>query len=157
MQQFCAAAVATNGNLAEMIRRLGITPAVFIHRLSLLRTRGLARTVTVHDPLALGAVQSTVWVRMVSLTSAVTARFERDLLADRTVASAQRVTGGFDYRLSVFHADRGEQAAWVRSLRCRADVAKVEPVGVVPIFGHALDGLILRGRPSLAPLDPSQD
>ena len=157
MQLLYAAAVATNGNLAAMIRRLGLTPAMFIHRLSLLRSLGVARTVTVHDPLALGAVQSTVWVRMASLTPAVTARFERDLLADRAVASAQRVTGGFDYRLSVFHPDRGEEAAWVRDLRCRADVAKVEPVGVVPIFGHALDGLILRGRPSLGSFDPNED
>jgi hypothetical protein len=145
MRELYQAAMTSQGCMQRMLEDLGLTARVLAQRLSILRSLGVARTVTLHDPLARGTKHwSTTWVRMASMTPEHIARFETDLLADGAVTSAQRVTGGFDYRLSTHHRDWAEAAQWARGLRCHQEVAEVEQIAVRHLFGDDLPGLALR-------------
>ncbi|WP_165186714.1 hypothetical protein [Caulobacter soli] len=147
MRELYQAAMASQGQISGMLEDLGLTARVLGHRLSILRSLGVARTVTLHDPLARGAKhRSTTWVRMASMRPEHIDQFEGDLVADHAVTSAQRVTGGFDYRLSTHHRDWAEAAKWARALRCRPEVAEVEQIAVRHVFGNDLPGLVLHPK-----------
>lgn len=144
MRELYQAAMASQGCMKRMLEELGLTARVLAQRLSILRSLGVARTVTLHDPLARGTKYwCTIWVRMASMTPESIALFETDLVADRAVTSAQRVTGGFDYRLSTHHRDWADAAQWARGLRCRPEIAEVEQIAVRHLFGDDLPGLVL--------------
>ena len=145
MRELYQAAMTSQGCMTRMLEELGLTARVLAQRLSILRSLGVARTVTLHDPLARGTKHwCTTWVRMASMTPDHIAQFETDLIADPVVTSAQRVTGGFDYRLSTHHRDWAEGAQWARALRCRPEVAEVEQIALRHLFGDDLPGLVLR-------------
>ena len=147
MRELYQAAVESQGSIGRMREDLGLTARVLSQRLSILRSLGVARTVTLHDPLARGTKhRCTTWVRMASMTIEDIAGFEADLVADPAVTSAQRVTGSFDYRLSTHHRDWADGAKWARALRCRPEVAEVEQIAVRHLFGDDLPGLVLRSE-----------
>lgn len=126
---------------------LDVSVQAIRQRLSLLRRRGIARTVTLHDPVALGgAYQSTIWIRMAQMTPTVMERFESQLQDDAYVISAQRIAGDCDYRLSCFHGGYGHAARWVRALRCRPEIAEVRQMPTRHLFGHELMGIVLWER-----------
>jgi hypothetical protein len=148
MQELYGAALTARGSIDGMLEQLGVPFRVLAQRLSMLRSLGVAKLVTLHDPVAQGAGQQmTVWVRMACETPAALARFERDLVEDPSVSGAQRLLGDFDYRLSTFHPCWREAAAWTRDLRNRPEVLTVKDVNVRPLFGDDLPGLVLRGAP----------
>jgi hypothetical protein len=148
MKELYGAALTARGSIDEMLEQLGVPFRVLAQRLSMLRALGVAKLVTLHDPVAHGAGQQmTVWVRVACDTPAALARFERDLIEDPSVSGAQSLLGDFDYRLSTFHTCWREAAAWTRDLRNRPEVLAVRDVTVRPLFGDDLPGLVLRGAP----------
>ena len=140
------AAISAGGNLQKMRQVLGVSAQAVAQRLSLLRRLGVARTITLHDPLALSTIyQSMALVRMADLTSEAIDRFERLLREDAHIASAQLITGDCDYRLSCFHESYVQAARWGAEMRCRPEVAEVRQMPLLQLFGHELPGVVLWG------------
>lgn len=145
MRQLCDAAYRSKGHVGLILNELGLTLRVISQRLSILRTLGVGRLITLQDPAALGLeYQMTVLVRLRPASATQFSLFEHDVIADPTVAGAQRIAGDFDYRLSTFHRDWRDAAHWIRTLRQRADVGDIDAHNVQPVFGDDLPGLALR-------------
>lgn len=139
-----------------MREALGVSAQAVSQRLSLLRRLGVARTIILHDPLAMNTpCQSTAWVRMAPVNGVAIERFEDALRLDDAVVSAQRIAGDCDYRLSCFHESTEVAARWLNAMRCRSDVAEVRQLAMRHIFGHELPGVVLwEGAHSrLSPVD----
>jgi DNA-binding Lrp family transcriptional regulator len=142
------AVASTGGERRKIHEVLGISAQAVSQRLCLLRQLGVARSVILHNPLALkGACQSTAWVRLAPVNAGAVDRFEEAVRRDDAVVSAQRVVGDCDYRLSCFHPTIEAAAHWLNAMRCRPDVAEVRQAGVRHIFGHELQGVLLWDGP----------
>lgn len=138
------AALSTGGNLRRMRETLGVSAQAVSQRLSLLRRLGVARTITLHDPLAMnGPCQSTAWVRMAPVNAVAIERFEEALRQDDAIVSAQRIVGDCDYRLSCFHQSAEAAVRWLNVMRCRTDIAEIRQMPMRHIFGNELPGMVI--------------
>ncbi len=147
MRQLYAAVLREGGYLPAVLSSLHISAGVLARQLSLLRTAGVARTITVCNPLLGGApAQSIHWIKLVLLHPDDIERFETFLLEDTAVTSAQKVTGDADYRVVSFHPSWIQALAWARAVRCRPEVASLRQHTMRHLFGHELDGFVLHGQ-----------
>jgi hypothetical protein len=131
--------------MAEMQKDLMISEQQLLQQLSILRGLGAAATLTTYDPRPCGRPFQTInLLRMRDHTLPTLIAFERDLVADEAVATADYLTGEFSFRLSAFHRDRLEAALWARGLLDRGAVAEVVQHPVQVVFGNELSGMALR-------------
>ena len=150
MRDLYEAAIQARGDVRAMLDHMRLGARVLLHRVSILRSEGVARTITLYNPSATGAEhQSRVFVRMASMHADDIERFETALIDDGAVTTAVKVTGNYDYRLTTFHKDWREAAQWARRLRLQPTVAQVEEIHVRHLFGHELPGVVLRGDQTL--------
>jgi hypothetical protein len=151
LRRLLQSAVRCGGSMAAMADDLGVTPRVFLQRLSLLRSRGVAQTLDLIDPRRLGRPFRTITlVRLARPCAADIRSFETAVAADPAITAAQWVSGGHDYRLSTYHADRRAASLWLKALCERAEVSDARQIEVRPLFGHELPGLMLHGGGDLA-------
>ena len=151
MRELYEAAIQARGDVRAMLDNMRLGARVLLHRISILRGEGVARTITLYNPSKTGAGhQSRVFVRMASMRGDDLERFETSLIDDPSVTTAVKVTGKHDYRLTTFHRDWREAAQWARHLRSRSEVAHVEEMHVRHLFGHELPGVVLQGDQTLS-------
>ncbi len=111
----------------------------------MLRTQGVARVIAIIDPTAVGRpVQSVSLVRLHHHALGAIVDFEAACVTDPAITTAIRITGRYDYRLTTFHKDVRDAAAWTRALRDRDDVAAVDQRFVRTLFGDEIAGFPLR-------------
>ena len=150
MRELYEAAIQARGDVRTMLDDMRLGARVLLHRISILRGEGVARTITLYNPSKTGTEhQSRVFVRMASMRADDIERFETALVDDPSVTTAVKVTGNHDYRLTTFHRDWRDAAQWARRLRSRAEVAHVEEMHVRHLFGHELPGVVLQGDQTL--------
>jgi DNA-binding Lrp family transcriptional regulator len=144
MRRLFAAALASRGKMEAILRALCISEEVLSQRLSMLRRHGVARTLTLYDPGASGRpFHSVILVRLRHHSLTAIADFEAACIADEAVTAAVSIAGSFDYRLTAFHPDARQAAAWVRGMKDRAEIFAVDHQVLRIVFGHGLDGIPL--------------
>jgi hypothetical protein len=74
-----------------------------------------------------------------------TEAFEAMLVRDPAVATADKIVGDYDYRITSYHADRFEASDWVRMLLANG-AAHVDHVIVQDARGHELAGFPIHRR-----------
>jgi hypothetical protein len=155
-QQVFDAAVGAGGHIGAMMRVLGIGPVTLGHRLSILRSQGLARSVRTFDPGALGRPHQSICLVSLRLSwPDAIATFEAACKADDAVTAAARICGRFDYQLTTFHSDVRAAHAWRRAMEERPEVHRVEQRSVRLLFGHDLLGLPLVSGSRRSRADPA--
>jgi DNA-binding Lrp family transcriptional regulator len=144
LRDLVAAALMAGGDRSAILRRLKISPPILRQRLSMLKARGVARTVTIYDPKQAGRpIETVTLVALSALSADSLAQFEALLLSDSCVTMAARVSGRFDYQLTSFHTDIRDVDAWRRGLASRPCVAKVSQRRVETLVGNQLAGFPL--------------
>lgn len=124
--------------------RAGVPVRRFLHLLSLLRSEGLASTITVHRPERLGRpLHVRTLVRLETLDPRIRADFEQACEEDPWVAWAAAVTGRHHYLLVGHHRDLQARNAWLRVLASRPGVGDVESEILDIRFGHMLGGAVI--------------
>ncbi len=145
MRKLFAATLAAGGAMEAARAALGISRAVLEQRLSMLRTQGVARVIAIVDPTAVGRpVQSVSLVRLHHHALGAIVDFETTCVTDPAITTAIRITGRYDYRLTTFHKDVRDAAAWTRALRDQDEVAAVDQRFVRTLFGDEIAGFPLR-------------
>jgi len=147
LRRFFEAAVRHRGRMASMLEALQLAPTTVESIVSRLRGMGLARTVTLVDPRAMGKeIECQTLVRLRGQTADAIDTFEAWCRDEPAMTGAVRICGRFDYQLMSFHSDIRELDRWRRQLEARPEVGKLEQRQLRTIHGHQLTGIPLIGR-----------
>jgi hypothetical protein len=138
------AAWLAGGDMVATAQRLGIGYTLFGNQLSRLRTKGLARTVTLiilGGPGQLGVGRA--YVRLPGPRAADLAAFEAFLRTDPAVETAAFVTGPDAYQLTTLHANQTDLKAWRLKLERRFPGIEIVMHGLRVRHGHEMASLPL--------------
>jgi len=127
--------------IGDVASALGWSMVTIRQRLCVLRSRGIARAVTLWNPDRAGRPIGLL-TRVLVQHSALGAmeRFEHWCRQEARITRADLVTGRFDYQLWSHHSDLREAETWSRALALNADVRTCVSQVVQVRFGHSLSG-----------------
>lgn len=128
-------------SIGDVASALGWRVVTIRQRLCVLRSREVARAVTLWDPDRAGQPIGLLTRVMIQHTArGAMDRFEDWCRQDACVTRADLVTGRFDYQLWSCHADVRSAMTWAREIALDEDV-RISVSQLVHIrFGHGLSG-----------------
>jgi hypothetical protein len=150
LRSFLEAAVACRGDVTLMRARVRVAASTFYQRLSRLRVRGWATTITAVNPRLTGFHEGRALVSLSDCSPEAVARFEAAVVQDAAVLKADRLSGDADYRLWLVNAGAFEATLWLQVMRARPEVRSCRYETLGRLFGDELPGLALHDRGQVA-------
>jgi DNA-binding transcriptional ArsR family regulator len=146
LEDLIDAILGWRGDAREILREMSIGQIRLSHHLSVLRAAGVASMTDLFDPQLMGLeLRARNLVRLGVKGLENIEAFEALLVRDPAVATADKIVGDYDYRITSYHTDRRAALDWASALLNEGAV-HVEQTVVQDAVGHELAGFPIHRR-----------